>query len=83
MNRVESNIDICSGKPVIVGTRILVRNIASMLTSGYSVEDVLKAHPELTSEDVKAALDYDAARSEPPARRSWDRKDLYRRGRSI
>jgi len=55
------NPAICGGKPVIRGTRILVRNILGMIAGGYTVERILACYPELTREDVSAALEYAAA----------------------
>lgn len=52
---------ICGGKPIIKGTRIMVRNILGMMAGGYTVEKVLSAYPELTQEMVVAALEYAAA----------------------
>ena len=52
---------ICSGKPVIRGTRIMVRNILGMVAGGYTVDRILSAYPELTQEMVQAALKYAAA----------------------
>ena len=49
---------ICSGKPCIRGTRIMVKNILGMLAGGYTVERILQAYPELAREDINAALDY-------------------------
>jgi uncharacterized protein (DUF433 family) len=49
------------GKPVIKGTRITVEQIVDELATGYSFEDVLKAHPSLTKGSVLAALQYAAA----------------------
>ncbi len=60
MDRIEVNPAICSGKPVIRGTRIMVRNILGMIAGGYTVEQVLEAYPDLTREDVNAALEYAA-----------------------
>jgi len=51
---------ICSGKPVIKGTRIMVKNILGMLAGGYDVDRILAAYPELTREMVQAALQYAA-----------------------
>lgn len=59
-SRIEINPEICSGKPVIRGTRILVRNILGMFAGGYSVERVLESYPELSREDIAAALEYAA-----------------------
>ena len=49
---------VCSGKPCIRGTRIMVRNILGMIAGGYKVERVLAEYPGLTREDVAAALEY-------------------------
>jgi uncharacterized protein (DUF433 family) len=53
--------NICSGKPVIKGTRIMVKNILGMVAGGYTVDRILEAYPELTREMVQAALEYAAA----------------------
>jgi uncharacterized protein (DUF433 family) len=60
MERIEVNADICGGKPVIRGTRIMVRNILGMVAGGYTVERIQAAYPELTPEDINAALEYAA-----------------------
>ena len=52
---------VCSGKPVIRGTRIMVRNILGMVAGGYTPERIVQAYPELSPEDVSAALEYAAA----------------------
>ena len=59
--RIVINSSIMLGKPVIKGTRITIENIVGELASGYSMEDVLKAHPRLTREDIMAALQYATA----------------------
>jgi uncharacterized protein (DUF433 family) len=51
---------ICSGKPVIRGTRIMVKNILGMVAGGYTLERILAAYPELTREQVQSALEYAA-----------------------
>ena len=60
MNQERITVDpkICSGKPCIRGTRIMVKNILGMIAGGYSLDKVVEAYPELTQEDVSAALDY-------------------------
>jgi uncharacterized protein (DUF433 family) len=60
MDRIEVNPAICSGKPVIRGTRIMVSNILGMVAGGYSVDRILTAYPDLSREDVSAALEYAA-----------------------
>jgi uncharacterized protein (DUF433 family) len=51
---------ICSGKPVIRGTRIMVKNILGMVAGGYTLRQIVEAYPELTPEQVQAALEYAA-----------------------
>ena len=49
------------GKPVIRGTRIPVYLIVELVANGLSIKDILKEYPELSEEDVKAALRYAAS----------------------
>ena len=51
---------ICSGKPVLRGTRIMVKNILGMVAGGYDMDRILIAYPELTREMVQSALEYAA-----------------------
>lgn len=57
-DRISVDPGVCSGKPCIRGTRIMVKNILGMIAGGYTIENVLGAYPELTREDVVEALDY-------------------------
>lgn len=56
--RITTDPTICSGKPCIKGTRIMVTNLLGMLAGGYTLERILVAYPELIQEDVAAALEY-------------------------
>jgi uncharacterized protein (DUF433 family) len=58
--RISIDPNVCHGKPCIQGTRIMVWLIVECLANGDTVEDVLKAYPSLTREDVLAALAYAA-----------------------
>jgi len=58
VERIVMNPEVLSGKPVIKGTRIPVYLILELLGAGMSVDDVLREYPELTREDVQAALEY-------------------------
>lgn len=60
VDRIVSDPAVCSGKPVIRGTRIMVRNILSMLKGGYDVDRILRSYEGLTREDVEAAIEYAA-----------------------
>jgi uncharacterized protein (DUF433 family) len=48
------------GKPVIKGTRISVEMILEKLSAGETENDLLRAHPHITNEDIKAALAFAA-----------------------
>ncbi len=58
MQRIEIKPDICNGKAVIKGTRITVATILGYLSAGDSYDDILKAYPGITKEDIRACLQY-------------------------
>ena len=58
MTTVEIDPRICGGKPVLAGTRIPVTVILDQLGSGLSVGQVLERFPELSREQVVAAIRY-------------------------
>ena len=55
---ISVDAEICSGKPVVRGTRILVRNVLGIFAGGGTIDDVLEAYPELNEEQVRAAVEY-------------------------
>ncbi|MGA2630846.1 MAG: DUF433 domain-containing protein [Terriglobia bacterium] len=57
-DRVEIEPSICSGKPVIRGTRILVTSILSQLSAGESFDSIKTGFPGLTNEDIRAAIQF-------------------------
>lgn len=59
-NRITLDPDKCFGKPCIRGLRIPVASILSYLSSGMSVEEILREWPELEREDIYQALGYAA-----------------------
>lgn len=58
--RIAVDPQVCSGKPCIRGTRIMVKNILGLVAGGYDLEKILKTYPELEEEDIRQALDYAA-----------------------
>jgi uncharacterized protein (DUF433 family) len=50
------------GRPCIRGMRIAVADILGWLAAGMSHEQVLSEYPELTEDDIRAALAYAADR---------------------
>lgn len=56
IDRISIDPKICHGKPTIKGTRVLVSNILGALASGESYDNVLEDYPNITKEDIHAAL---------------------------
>ena len=61
LNRIETHPNVMKGKPVIRGTRIPVDMLLRKLSEGASLNDLLGSYPNLTADDVHAALAYAAA----------------------
>ena len=59
LDRIELDSRVCNGKPVIKGTRIPVSIIIEQISEGESWESILAGYPELTREDIQAALQYE------------------------
>jgi uncharacterized protein (DUF433 family) len=53
---IETNA--CHGQSCIKGTRIPVHQIVLMLANGDTIEDLLKAYPVITRDDILACLEY-------------------------
>jgi uncharacterized protein (DUF433 family) len=62
--RVQIDPTICHGKPVIRGTRVMVATILGVLGAGDTIETLLEDYPNLTKDDVSAALDFASRLSE-------------------
>jgi uncharacterized protein (DUF433 family) len=56
--RIEINPRVCNGKPVIKGTRIPVSIILEQIAEDVTWDALLKGYPELTRDDIHAALIY-------------------------
>src|SRR5260370_19179850 len=50
--------DIASGKPCIAGTQISVEFILEQFALGYTVDNLLDDYPQLTREQIYAALNF-------------------------
>lgn len=60
LQRISIDPRVCFGKPCIRGTRIWVSLIMDNLAEGVSEAEILQAYPQLTTEDIRAALAYAA-----------------------
>ncbi len=61
---IRSDPAVLMGKPVVAGTRIAVELILDKLAAGETFDQILEAHPRLTSDGIQAALRFAAA---PPS----------------
>ena len=66
MGSFHDHIEILSdkrfGQPCIKGTRISVSDILSMLASGMTNQEIIADYPELSEDQIKAALQFAADR---------------------
>jgi uncharacterized protein (DUF433 family) len=52
---------IIGGVPCIAGTRIPVATVVGLIAEGATADGVIAEYPQLTQEDVRAALEFAAA----------------------
>jgi uncharacterized protein (DUF433 family) len=62
LDRISIDPAICGGKPCIRGTRIWVSLILDLLAGGMPEAELRAEYPQLTHEDVLAAIAYGASR---------------------
>ncbi|WP_344100062.1 DUF433 domain-containing protein [Myceligenerans crystallogenes] len=60
LERITSDSQVCHGKPVIRGLRIPVVTVLELMAGGMTPEELLEDFPDLTREDLLAALEYGA-----------------------
>jgi uncharacterized protein (DUF433 family) len=59
-DRITLDANKCFGKPCIRGLRMPVASILTYLSSGMTVDEILKEWPELEQDDIYQALGYAA-----------------------
>jgi len=63
LDRISVDPNVCFGKPCIRGTRIWVSLILDLLASGMTMKEIVEEYPQLTEEDIRAAIAYGAEMS--------------------
>ena len=63
LERISIDPRVCFGKPTVRGTRIWVALILDLLAGGMSMGELLEEYPQLTTEDIRAAIAYGAEMS--------------------
>jgi uncharacterized protein (DUF433 family) len=61
LQRITVDPNVCGGKPCVRGTRIYIAIILDGLAEGLSPDQILDHYPQLTLDDIHAALAYAAA----------------------
>ncbi len=59
-DHIQVSPDLHHGDPCIKGTRIPVKTIIGSLADGMTLEEIMAEYPQLTREDILAALAYAA-----------------------
>jgi uncharacterized protein (DUF433 family) len=54
-DRIEVDANRCHGKPVVAGTRVMVRTILGCLAAGDSPQRIAEAYG-ITEQDIRAAI---------------------------
>ena len=62
--RISIHANVCHGQACIAGTRIPVHQVVRMFANGDSLDDLLRAYPSITREDIFACLEYAASLAE-------------------
>jgi len=63
LDRISIDPAVCGGKPCIKGTRIWVSLVLDFLADGMSEPELSADYPQLTHQDVLAAIAYGAEMS--------------------
>ena len=63
LQRISVDPNVCFGKPCIRGTRIWVSLLLDFLASGMGHQEILAEYPQLSEEDLRAAIAYGAEMS--------------------
>jgi uncharacterized protein (DUF433 family) len=58
MTRITIDPEKRSGKPCIRGMRITVEDVLGYLASGMTEDEIISDFPDLTKEDIQAAIEF-------------------------
>ncbi len=57
---IQSNPEILSGRPVVIGTRLSVDFLLELFAAGWTEEQVFEGYPHLTKEALRAVFAFAA-----------------------
>ena len=55
-DRIESNLEICGGRPRVKGTRLTVEFLLGLKAAGWSEQMILESYPHITEDDLRAVF---------------------------
>ena len=58
LDRLVLDPNVSDSSPVVRGTWVTVGHVVSLVVDGWSWADILRTHPELTEDDLRACLTY-------------------------
>ena len=58
LTRITADPEVMGGKPCIRGLRIPVSTVVGMVADDMTEEEILKAFPDLETEDIRESLRY-------------------------
>lgn len=59
LERISVNPNVCHGKPVIKGTRVMVYQILDLVENGVSFDEIIRDYfPHITKKDIRACIHY-------------------------
>lgn len=64
LERVTRDPAVMGGKPCLRGLRVTVGMVLGLLASGKSADEILALYPYLEADDIRAALEYAAWRTQ-------------------
>ena len=67
LDRISIDPEICGGKPCIKGTRLWVALLLDFLAASMTEAELLSEYPQLTHDDVMAAIAYSGGCCKPMA----------------
>ena len=57
-DRIETNSEICGGRPRVKGTRLTVEFLLGLKAAGWTEAQVLNNYPQLTDDDLCAVFSF-------------------------
>jgi uncharacterized protein (DUF433 family) len=57
-DRLTFDFEVSDVSPVVKGTWVTVGHVVSLIVDGWTWADILRSHPELTEDDIRACVTY-------------------------